>query len=313
MIGSTPNERGPSPRWKMRLIIAATFLLGVLLTAVIPKLGLPSWVQEILKEAGVAFMIAATIAATVDWSLKNDLIRNAFFAAFGYAFEPALQSEILRIATYRLICEDHRLRVKIEKIDSEAVRVTCEARRKIKNIGSSAENIGPSLHIDDWGFVQEHSKILECFAIWEKGKRVEAVEQVSSGHTIHFKGKELKLKPGKSVTMVTKWSEIRRHNDSIYVQFSCPTKNPEIDVPPVSGFAFGRSFGSASEEIEEVLSGSEVVTGTYLPHHYMIVRWRPSRSSESSGGGGGLRRSEQPWQGGSRATGGPRRRGGRGA
>ena len=224
-------------------------------------------------------MIAATIGATIDSVLKFELLRDAFFAAFRYAFHPALQSEILRIMRYQLICEKHFLRVGIEKIDSDVVRLTCEVRRTIRNIGSSATKIRPYLHIDDWGFQQERAKIYYCKAEFE-GKIVEATQQKTTGSTINFQGKEISLEPRKSVTIISKWSEIHRHNDSIYVQFTHPTIDPEIEVPPVPGFIVSRSFGSASSEIEEGLPGQQIVRGTYLPFHYMIIRWWPETTKE---------------------------------
>jgi hypothetical protein len=175
---STPDEDERAPlRLKMRVTVGVTFVAGlavVLLARLCPIL----WVQEALKEVGVAFMIAATLAATVDVALKTELIRNVFFAAFRYAFPPPLQTEILRIAGYRLICEKHIWGVKIEEIDAGTVRVTSEVRRRIKNIGSFSIKIGPDLHIDDWGFPQERAQIMECAAAFEDGQTVAALDVI---------------------------------------------------------------------------------------------------------------------------------------
>ena len=40
-------------------------------------------------------------------------------------------------------------------------------------------------------------------------------------------------------------------------------------------FRITRSFGSASNQIEEISTGRQVLSGTYLPHHYMVIRWWP--------------------------------------
>jgi hypothetical protein len=266
-------------RFNMRVTVAVTFAIG-LGAVFLARLSSILWLQEALKEVGVAFMIAATLAATVDVALKTALIRDVFFATFRYAFPPPLQSEILRIAAYRLICEKHTWGVKIEKIDAEAVRLTSEVRRRIKNIGSSSVKIGPDLHIDDWGFPQEKAQIMECIAAFEGGQKVPATRHDSSLSTIHFKGREIPLEPGRSVTMISRWSEIRRHNDSVYVSFSCPTLDPEIEVEHPHGYSVARTFGSASGQTEEIFTGRVVVSGTYMPFHFMVVRWWPDPTSQ---------------------------------
>jgi hypothetical protein len=93
--------------------------------------------------------------------------------------------------------------------------------------------------------------------------------------TILFEGREVPIRPDGTFTITSKWKEIKRHNDLVYISLSAPTVDPEIQVQLPNGFKAQRSFGSASEAIEELSTGREVVRGTYLPHHYMIVRWWP--------------------------------------
>jgi len=222
-------------------------------------------------------MIAAVLGATVDAILKIELVRDAFFAAFRYAFPPALQGEILRIMRYRLICDRHLLLVRIEFIDADTVRVTCETNRRITNVSSYAEKLKPYLHIDEWGFEQGKSTIVECRLEAPGGKpTINAVlKNTAPDPTILVEGREITLKPRQSAVIFAKWTEIRRSNDSVYIQFSHPTTDPEIEIPAVAGLKVVRSFGSASEEIEEVYTGRQVLSGTYLPHHYMVIRWWP--------------------------------------
>jgi hypothetical protein len=231
--------------------------------------------REITKEIGVAFIVAAILGLAIDEASKRELIRNGFLAAFRYAFPPPLQKEILRIARYRLICERHHWLVKVERINDECVRVTSETRRKIRNIGSSTEKIGPRLHMDEWGFEQERSEILECKMEVAGRPTINATRKDTTGSTILFEGKVVPIKPGGTFTLTSRWREIKRHNDMVYVNFSIPTINPEIEVQVPDGFKVSKSFGSASEDVEEISTGREVVYGTYLPYHIMLVRWWP--------------------------------------
>jgi hypothetical protein len=257
--------------WRPRRVLIGVFLLGLLIVWLSHL-----WGSEVTKEIGVAFMVAAILGVTIDEASKSELIRNGFFAAFRYAFPAPLQKEILRIAAYRMICERHYWRVNVEKIDHECVRVTCELRRKIRNIGSSAEKVRPRIHIDDWGFAKERSEIFECKLEVPGRPTITATAKEADYPTILVEGREAPIKPDDPFTITSKWKEIKRHSDLVYITFSAPTVDPEIDVQLPEGFKAQRSFGSASEAIEELSTGREVVRGTYLPHHYMIVRWWPA-------------------------------------
>jgi hypothetical protein len=256
--------------WKPRRVLIGVLLFGLLIVWLSHL-----WSWEVTKEIGVAFMVAAILGLTIDEASKNELIRNGFLAAFHYAFPAPLQKEILRIAAYRMICERHYWRVKIEKMDDECVRVTCELRRKIRNIGSSAVKVKPRIHTDDWGFAKERSEVFECKLEVEDGPTITANTKKHEYPTILVEGREVPIKPDGTFIIISKWKEIKRHNDLIYVTFSAPTIDPEIDVQLPEGLKAQRSFGSASEDIEELSTGREIVRGTYLPHHYMIVRWWP--------------------------------------
>jgi hypothetical protein len=268
------EDQRSKTKWKLRGVLAGVFIAG----------GVIVWLahfwpwetlQDITKEVGVAFMVAAILGVTIDETSKNELIRDAFFAAFQYAFPRPLQAEILRIARYRFMCERCYWSVKIEEIDNECVRVICETRRKIRNISSFVEKAKPRMHIDEWGFAKEHSEIFECKMEVAGRPTITAVLKDTDYPTKLVEGRELPIKPEGTLTITSKWKEIKRHNDSVYITFSTPTIDPEIEVQLPDGFKASRSFGSASEDVEELSSGREVVRGTYLPHHYMIVRWWP--------------------------------------
>ena len=221
---------------RRRVILFVCFVVGIGCVALAGAHILGELLGDVVKEVGVAFMIAAVLGSTIDTLLKIELVRDAFLVAFSYAFPSALKGEILRIMRYRLICDRHFLVVRIEKIDDDTVRVTCETNRKVRNMAPSSEKLRPYLHIDEWGFKQEPSKIMECRVDLEDGKSVVGRQQKTSGSTVLFEGPQVDLKPDKCATLRTKWCELRRSNDSIYITFDHPTIDPEIEVPPLDGF-----------------------------------------------------------------------------
>ena len=236
------------------------------------------WLQKIAEETGSALMIAAIISLTVDRTLKLELARDVFNAAFQYVLPPELKDEILRIIGYKFVCTRHLWLVQIEKISDRSVRCTSTLQRTIKNVGHGREKFHLLLHIDDWGYPNEASRILECTAKLEDGTVINAVNRETSDSTIRFEADEIVVRAGVSVTIRSKWTEIRHENDVLYLNSNCPTINPEIEIRASDEFAVTRFFGSASEKIEQV-GERTILTGTYLPMHYMVVRWWPKRVS----------------------------------
>lgn len=277
------KQRQDSETWSARFkrwgLLAAIFFVGVFLVAVAHEAPWPL-LMKIVEEAGMALMIAAILGGTVDGLFKTELVRDAFLATFRYVARPELLDEVLRIIRYRLVCDSHRWLVKIEIIDDDAVRVTCETHRKIKNVGASAEPVRAYIHIDDWGFKCEKSKIHRCEIVIEGKGVIYGEEKLQTDGTLMYSTDHFPLNPKKYCTMISKWTEVRRHNDLVYVNFQCPTIDPEIEVQLPKGFKATRSFGAASTEIESTISDRETARGTYLPFHVMVVRWWPEKAND---------------------------------
>jgi hypothetical protein len=273
--------------YRLNRILGANFVLSVVCLVVAHQrfAWMSDTVNELIKEAGFAFLIAVILGVSVDQALKTEVVRDVFTAAFQYALDPALKGEILRIMRYQQICERHLFQVSLEVIDGEAVRVNCYVERVIKNIGSSDQQVRPWLHIYEWGFPQGGSQVTEC-SIEIGNQIVEARETQVSPDTVLFQGEERSLKPKRTCTTRYRWSEVRRHNDTVDMQFATPTINPVIEISPAQGFKFTANFGSASRDIEELVPGRHALTGTYMPYHHMVVRWYPVGDAAMQDGDG---------------------------
>jgi hypothetical protein len=272
------NERDISKaQVKLWLIIALAFLAGA--GMVIYADDAPwRWLQKIADGFGSALLIAAMLGLTVDRALKLEIARDVFYAAFQYVLPPELKDEILRIIGYKFICNRHHWLVEIEKSGNGLVRCTSTLRRTMKNIGHGPEKFKLLLHIDEWGYPHEQSKIFECSAKLEDGSVIRSVGRDTSDSTVRFDSEEFTVRSGVSLTVLSKWTEIRNENDVIYLNSSFPTINPEIEIRASDEFSVSRSFGSASEKIEQI-GDRAILTGTYLPLHYMVVRWWPKKAS----------------------------------
>jgi hypothetical protein len=95
--------------------------------------GLPSvWMQKVAEEVGVALITTALLGFTVDRALKVELVRDVFNVAFRYVVPTELKEEVLRVLSYRFICDRHLL-VIIEPLSDQFVRVTSKVQRRAGN------------------------------------------------------------------------------------------------------------------------------------------------------------------------------------
>ena len=268
----------PKSQFQLWMLLGAAFILGLSGAIFAPAFPYP-WMQRISEDLGLSLITASILGITVDRALKIEIVRDVFNVAFRYVLPPELKEEIFTIINYRFICDRHLWHLEIEKLDdANFVRVTSTLTRRLKNITAHAEKLRLYIHIDDWGYKNESSKVLECKVTLEDGTVVLAKEQKEINSTIRAEGAEQTIKPGERATFVSKWSEIRQTNDAVYLNIGAPTINPEIEVRVPHGFQFSRAFGSSSEKLE-MLGDREILSGTFLPQQLSVVRWWPKKAT----------------------------------
>jgi len=269
----------PKPGTKIWLLLVVIFVSGAILIFVSEHFH-PGWDFGLIHELGIAFVVASVLGATIEITLVTKISRDVFEATLGYILLPEFRNEVARITGYKFLCEHHLLLIKLELQSDHVVEVTTSIERKGRNITAYPEKLFAYLHIDDWGFVDRPSIILEC--------RLIANNIPFEGHAVTaepFREKwlsdEAEIGPSGTFTMLSKYKEYRRDNDVVYYFFGMPTKNPEIEVRLPPELDYSISFGGADTAIErsEYADRSQF-NGMYFPHQAMSVRWWPKSAAE---------------------------------
>ncbi|HEV2549016.1 MAG TPA: hypothetical protein VGU20_16865 [Stellaceae bacterium] len=271
------------------LVLMALIGLALIVGPALPdlvrgKVTVASVALERAPEVGIALLIAALLAFTVDRSLKSNLMQDVHRAAVGHILPEEFRQEIWRTIGFKFICERHYMRVIIEPIDDEAVRVTCELERRLRNITAFPEETRGFCSVDEWGFAQERSRIIDCRAQVEGKEAIVAPEPERAASKVTARTEDVLVYPDQYVHLRSKWIEIKRRNDELSLVLLSPTKNPEMDVSLPAGLQCSASFGLPGERIEKSeYSHRYLMTGTYFPGQRMSVRWWP-QVTEVEGG-----------------------------
>lgn len=268
--------KGKLPPWAVLVIIAlggTVFLIGGNV-----EWGIwgdkSDWAHGLARDVGIALATTAVLGFTVDRWLKLEIAVDVFKAALGYVLPEEFREEIRRISNYKWICEKHLLIVQIDRLDPDTVKATIMVERTIKNISSGVMSFQNVLDIDEFGFPNAKSEILECSLQDEAGNTRESKETKHNGHWLHAETEEIKLPLGSRVTIKSKYCEIRRSNDHVVFVAKIPTKAPEIEVRIPDDFAYKASFGHPDEVVEKAAYANRfTMLGTYFPNQVMRVRW----------------------------------------
>jgi hypothetical protein len=189
------------------------------------------------------------------------------------------RDEVRRISGYNFICDQHRLILNLEKIGSECVRMTVGIERSIRNITPEKQQIRGLVEVDEWGF-PEKSQILESQVRLEDETVItfepKSVEFKPNHQTLSAKTSPVSIGNGQSVTIFTKWSEIKRVNDDTDWTFMTPTTNAQIHISAPDGLEYECWFGAAPEKVEKSKYAAVYTTKqTYFPNQRMRARWWP--------------------------------------
>jgi len=259
--------KGLLPRWAILLLIGAVGIIAIIAGHL-----LAGTVGEVLRDLGIATLIAAMLGFTIDRWFKTDLVKDVFDAVLGHVLPEEFKNEIRTIINHKMLCENLYTKIELKEIDDNTVRMTVTTERTVKNITKTAQPVEAAIRIDDWGFT-EPAKVHECRMELPNGTVVEAKPVESPPSRIFFSSEEHKIGPNEEVKYFTKFSEIHRINDIAIFHYGSPTRNPviEIDAPDSLGYAYG--FGSSSPVLSARYTPRHTLQGVYFPTQSMRVRW----------------------------------------
>jgi hypothetical protein len=268
---------GKLPRW---LVLLLTAVIGVVLIILPVFVRIPTPYETIPRDFGIVFLVGSVLAFTIDRWAKDELREDAVKATLSSVIRDEFRSELQRIFNYEVLCDHHFMRISIDRISEDRVRVTVTTERRLRNISGSSREIPGLVHIDEWGFEEQKSSITNCSIQGEGGQEINVfAKTTSNAYSIKAETDRLTIPPGKTATARSTVTEIRRANDHFINTFLHPTKDPTVVVQISDDlsyeFDFGRSL-SPGERIEhsEQMSVHRLV-GMYFPGFYMKARWWP--------------------------------------
>lgn len=265
---------GKLPIWaRLTLVI----LTGLLLLA-IPEY-YSGWGRELLREIGVAVLIAGILGFTVHRWMQDEFAKDVVKAALGHVFPDEYRKEVSRLTSHVFVCESHHMHMKIQVIenDNDIVEVVTLIERTLKNVSDVRQTIRASYAIDEWGFSDAPSQIKVCTMEMDNGERLMMVEpQERTTEAITAETQRKNLPPGRTVKVSFHSVERKRINDNLYFVFSCPTKNPTIQITTPDNLECSCGFGTSEASVESAkFDKRHTLQGMYFPGQHMRVRWWP--------------------------------------
>jgi hypothetical protein len=274
---------GPVPRWGTLSMLA---ILGLMLI-VGPNLLLTDvndWHHiaiQILEGIGIATISSSVLGLTIERWLRADFARDIFLTAIGHhlpeSYRKELRAELMRLSSFPLFCEEHILSIEIQVVNGTCVRAVSMIERTFRNISRSTQHLSGHIHIVEWNFLEERSRIDECkIEKLDGGSCREVSEKITTHDNLSISAttREINLGPNDRAKMTTKAVELKRHTDDLSFVFMRPTINPTINVCAPDGFEIRTSFGPDEERATaETYSGRRTLQGMYWPTQRMRIHW----------------------------------------
>lgn len=261
-------------RLQRREVLSGCAVLGLL--CIVPmRIFAWDWDYGILPEIGIALLTASILGFTIHKWMSGEIQRDVFNAAIGHVLRPELREEIGWICQFDLLAIRSNLKVDIEEINDEVVKVSCSVDREIENISIHNNKTQNTISVDDWGIRGFKPNILDCQLI-RRGKSNPFKEiDYTDASVISARTTQVTLRPGEKVRFLSKGVEYRRKNDLLHFAFTIPTVNPRIEVSASPSIEFRYGFSHHGEQEEEPYASRKTLQGTYLPGMHIGVRWWP--------------------------------------
>ena len=111
----------------------------------------------VMRDIGIALLIAGGLGLTVDKLLRQQLAMDAFNASMGYLLPTQLKPELEWIYKQDIIAEVHRETLEIIPLSDDLVSVQITYNRTLRNISHHKVPYTPLLWLEEW-FHQENTQ-----------------------------------------------------------------------------------------------------------------------------------------------------------
>jgi hypothetical protein len=228
---------------------------------------------------GTALIVAALLAATVDYYLKRGLLQDAWTQLFGYLLPDQVREELDWISKQELLCERYDLTLRLEPTDDhDLLTALIEQRSEIRNTTLHSVDFEPVFALDEWSHEGRPSEVtaLRCT---RGGETSEETEDVSTPFAVGRTFPALHLDAKEQVTIYASGRETRHRSDAFFMNVQRITVNPTVTVEVPEGIEFEAMFGQREQgRLQEIGPHVFRLPGTLLPHQVIQVRWWPKRT-----------------------------------
>ena len=269
-------------KWPLWMTLIGFALFGIALI-LLPVLNEWSWDRGVVKEFGVAFLIAAILGGSIHVYLERDIAKDAFEGAIGYVLPPDVKEAVRFLSGLEWFAEEFSIIMKIERVDGDLVKATVKIRKFLRNITNISLPIKSTIHIDDWGH-KEKSNILECELQSGSGvtKRFDSEKIKYENMTVYAETEEVQIRPRETVTLLATAVEFKHLNDDLHFAMPYASKSPEIYVEITDDFEHHAGFSATIPSERHPHTYKYVLKGFCLPWQRAVVRWWPKEPEKNS-------------------------------
>jgi hypothetical protein len=263
-------------KWPLWLVLAAFFVLG-LLCIVLPAVHHVQADLGIMRDIGIALLIASLLGISVDIFLKRGIAKDAFEGAVGYVLPEKAKEAVHWLAGIDWFAEEFSLTVDLKIIKPDLIRTTIRVRKLMRNITNLSQPIKSFIHVDEWGR-EEKSDILGCEIRTEARGVLETLDPASikrKNSSVYGSTREIRIGAGEAVELLATAVEYKRFNDDLHFALGYAARSPEINVSALADFEIGGGISTDIVQEKHPHLFRYRLKGFYFPWQRMMVRWYP--------------------------------------
>jgi hypothetical protein len=284
-LGSLKHERGSMgildrllKKWPLWATLVGFLFLGSILI-LLPALNDWHWDHGVVREFGIAFLIAAILGGSIHLYLEQDIAKDAFEGAIGYFLPPDVKEAVRSISGIEWFAEEFSWTVELENFDTDLIKVTSKIRKYLKNITHSPLPIRSSAEVDEWKH-SEKSYIVECeLRTSSQTVKFDPDKVQYNDSTLAAETGEVIIGAGEYVELLATTVQFKKLNDDLHFAMRYATKEAKIIISKCpNGFERWGGFSTDLHTEKDPHRDEFVVKGFCLPWQRAIVRWWPKET-----------------------------------